>query len=73
MNNVGLQAGIFNPRNKLKKTYLVQVDSDPTKSGLNDLRERIMLNDGKSLPLSLRIIQEPPFLWKRNPPISYRK
>ena len=73
MNNVALQAGISNRRNKLKKTYLVQVDSDPTKSGLNDLRERIMLNDGKSLPLSLRIIQEPPFLRKRNPPISFRK
>ena len=58
MNNVALQAGISNRRNKLKKTYLVQVDSDPTKSGLNDLRERIMLNDGKSLPLSLRNIQE---------------
>ena len=73
MNNVALQAGISNPRNKLKKTYLVQVDSDPTESGLNYLREGVMVDDGKSLPLSLRNIQEPPFLWKRNPPISYRK
>ena len=68
-----LQAKISNPKYKLKKTYWTQVEGIPTEEGLHTLRNGILLSDGKSLPASVRIIKKPLSLWKRRPPIRYRK
>lgn len=67
-----LQARIADPRFKLPKTYLVQVEGEPQDTALERLRQGIALNDGMTLPAqAIRI--EPPELWPRDPPIRVRK
>ena len=67
-----LQARIAEPRFKLPKTYLVQVEGDPEDGDLEPLRKGVRLKDGMTLPAeALRI--DPPDLWPRDPPIRVRK
>ena len=67
-----LQARIADPRFKLPKTYLVQVEGDPTEPELEPLRQGVMLKGGMTLPAAVERIAEPD-LWPRTPPIRYRK
>lgn len=67
-----LQARIADPRFKLPKTYLVQVEGDPADDDLAPLRKGIMLKDGMTLPAAAERI-DPPGLWQRDPPIRARK
>ncbi|MFY8048483.1 MAG: pseudouridine synthase [Erythrobacter sp.] len=67
-----LQARIADPRFKLPKTYLVQVEGEPQEEALERLRQGVRLNDGMTLPAeALRIAA--PDLWPRDPPIRVRK
>jgi 23S rRNA pseudouridine2457 synthase len=68
----GLQARIANPRHKMEKTYLVQVEGAPTEADLAPLHRGITLNDGPTRPARARLIP-PPDLWKRDPPVRFRK
>ena len=45
-----LQARISNPRHKMAKTYLVQVEGTPTDAMLEALRQGIALTDGPTRP-----------------------
>lgn len=67
-----LQARIADPRFKLPKTYLVQVEGDPQSPSLDRLREGVLLNDGLTLPAEVERIDEPS-LWPRTPPIRVRQ
>jgi 23S rRNA pseudouridine2457 synthase len=67
-----LQARIADPRFKLPKTYLVQVEGDPQDDALAPLRKGVRLKDGMTLPADVERI-EAPDLWPRNPPIRERK
>ncbi len=67
-----LQARIADPKNKLPKTYLVQVEGAPTQADLQPLRDGVKLKDGPTRPAKTRLI-EPPALWTRDPPVRYRK
>jgi 23S rRNA pseudouridine2457 synthase len=67
-----LQARIAEPRFKLPKTYLVQVEGDPPDEALEPLRQGVRLKDGMTLPAEVRRI-DPPELWPRNPPIRVRQ
>jgi len=67
------QSLIAEPRNKLPKTYLAQVEGTPDEAALDKLRRGVLLNDGITLPAVVRLIAEPAFLWPRVPPIRYRK
>ncbi len=67
-----LQAHISNPRFKLAKTYLAQVEGDVTQHALEQLAQGITLKDGPTLPASARKINEPT-IWHRIPPIRERK
>jgi len=63
-----LQARIADPKFKLPKTYLVQVEGEPGDAALHQLRTGVMLKDGPTLPaLAERI--DAPALWPRDPPI----
>lgn len=68
-----LQALIADPRHKLAKTYLVQVEGEVTDEALAQLRRGVMLNDGPTLPCDARRIDEPEGLWERVPPVRFRK
>lgn len=67
-----LQARIADPRFKLPKTYLVQVEGAPDEAALQRLRQGVQLNDGPTRPAEVDAI-EPPDLWPRNPPVRFRK
>ena len=71
-NDGQLQARIADPKHKLPKTYWVQVEGEPTEEQLQQLREGVELNDGKTLPAEARALDEPQ-LWPRNPPVRFRK
>lgn len=67
-----LQARIANPRFKLQKTYLVQVEGDADDAALRALRRGVRLKDGVTRPARAERIEEPA-LWPRDPPIRVRK
>jgi 23S rRNA pseudouridine2457 synthase len=67
-----LQARIADPRFKLPKTYLVQVEGEVAEAGLTALRRGVRLKDGMTRPAEAERIAEPN-LWPRNPPVRFRK
>ncbi|WP_394177978.1 pseudouridine synthase [Yoonia maritima] len=67
-----LQAKIADPKHKLTKTYLVQVEGAPTDKDLQALRDGVTLKDGPTRPAKVRLI-DPPTLWERDPPVRFRK
>ena len=67
-----LQARIAEPRFKLPKTYLVQVEGDPQEGELERLARGVRLKDGMTLPAEVARIDAPD-LWPRDPPIRARK
>ncbi|HCB75118.1 MAG TPA: pseudouridine synthase [Sphingomonas bacterium] len=67
-----LQARIADPRFKMPKTYLVQVEGNPDAPALDQLRRGVRLKDGMTLPAEIARI-DPPDLWPRDPPIRVRK
>ncbi len=68
-----LQHQIAHPKNKMAKCYWVQVEGEPDERALNQLREGVVLKDGKTRPAEVRRIDEPAQLWPRDPPIRVRK
>ena len=67
-----LQARITDPRNKMRKVYLAQVEGAPTEEALAQLRKGVDLGDFVTQPAGARLIDEPENLWRRDPPIRYR-
>lgn len=68
-----LQARISDPKHKMSKTYWVQVEGVPDAQALKALAEGVELKDGLTLPARVKIIDEPPGLWPRDPPIRVRQ
>lgn len=67
-----LQARIADPRHKLPKRYLAQVENIPDEAALARLRGGLDLGDFRTLPATARLIDEPGFLWPRTPPVRFR-
>ncbi|MBP0633840.1 pseudouridine synthase [Cupriavidus sp. AcVe19-6a] len=67
-----LQARIADPRHKLEKTYLAQVEGIPDAAALARLRAGVDLGDFVTQPARARAIGEPEWLWARDPPVRYR-
>lgn len=73
LTNVGwLQHLIAEPRHKLPKTYLVQVEREPEANALQQLAKGVLLNDGMTQPAKVELIAAPT-VWERVPPIRERK
>ena len=70
--NGRMQARIADPRFKLAKTYLVQVEGEPNEAALDALRQGIRLKDGMTRPAEADRVADPA-LWPRDPPIRVRK
>jgi len=68
-----LQNKISSPKNKMKKTYWVQVDKAITQQAIEQLKKGVTLKDGLTKPAQAKIISEPENLWPRDPPVRYRK
>ena len=67
-----LQKRISAPRDKMPKTYLVQVEGIPTKEMLHRLAKGVLLKDGPTKPAAIARIPEPD-VWERVPPIRFRR
>ena len=72
-NDGTLQARISSPRFKMPKTYWVQVEGTPGDAALEALHAGVQLKDGLTLPAAAKLIDEPPGLWARNPPVRVRQ
>ena len=68
-----LQARIAHPKHKLAKTYWVQVEGTPSAAQLKSLQRGVALDGVPTRPAQARVIEEPPGLWPRDPPIRVRK
>ncbi|PZX29233.1 23S rRNA pseudouridine synthase [Cupriavidus phytorum] len=67
-----LQARIADPRHKLEKTYLAQVEGIPDANALARLRAGVDLGDFVTQPATVRAIEAPDWLWPRHPPVRFR-
>jgi 23S rRNA pseudouridine2457 synthase len=67
-----LQARIADPKFKMPKTYLVQVEGDAAPESLAALSRGVRLKDGLTLPAEAAVIPAPD-LWPRDPPVRFRK
>ena len=68
-----LQHEITDPKNKMQKTYWVQVEGEITDKAIAQLKNGIQLKDGPTKPAKAKKISEPEKLWPREPPIRERK
>jgi len=67
------QHRITDPRHKLPKTYYTQVEGEPGETVLQQLRSGIMLRDGLTRPAEASRMDEPAWLWPRDPPVRMRQ
>ncbi|WP_336221449.1 23S rRNA pseudouridine(2457) synthase RluE [Citrobacter amalonaticus] len=72
-NDGALQARLTQPGKRTGKIYYVQVEGEPTAEALEALRSGVTLNDGPTLPAGIESVDEPEWIWPRNPPIRERK
>lgn len=68
-----LQARISSPKFKLTKTYFALVERIPDDAALEQLRRGVELKDGLTRPAKADRVDEPEWLWERDPPVRYRK
>jgi 23S rRNA pseudouridine2457 synthase len=64
---------LTDPRHKGAKTYLVQVEGEPSEAQIEALRNGVVLNDGATRPARVQSVRTPKWLWPRNPPVRFRK
>lgn len=64
---------LTDPKFDHPKTYLVQVEREPTSEALEVLRRGVVLNDGRTRPADVELLAEPPGLPERSVPIRFRK
>lgn len=72
-NDGKLQAALTQPGKRTGKIYYVQVEGVPDTAAVEILRKGVELKDGPTLPAGAEIVDEPSWLWPRNPPIRERK
>jgi 23S rRNA pseudouridine2457 synthase len=68
-----LQHEITDPKNKMQKTYWVQIEGEITDEAIRQLKAGVILNDGPTKPAKAKKIPEPEGLWPRVPPVRERK
>ncbi|XKH00598.1 pseudouridine synthase [Marinobacter nauticus] len=67
-----LQHRIASPRNKMPKTYWVQVEGEIPDSAIEQLSQGVVLKDGATSPAKAQRIPEPD-VWPRTPPVRHRE
>lgn len=64
---------LTDPKFKLPKTYLVQIERIPSEQSLQRLRDGVMIEGRKTRPAKLRLLDDEPDIPPRSVPIRYRK
>jgi 23S rRNA pseudouridine2457 synthase len=65
---------LTDPRHKVAKTYLVQVEGLAHAAQMRQLQQGVLLNDGATAPAQAqRLAAAPAWLWPRDPPVRARK
>ncbi|MEL7119845.1 MAG: pseudouridine synthase [Bacteroidota bacterium] len=76
-NDKKLNAKLLHPKNKHRRTYLVQVDNIPTKEAIDQLSQGVDIKINKkihhTLPATATLLSNPPTLPDRDPPVRFRK
>ena len=72
-NDGALQAKLTQPGKRTGKIYYVQVEGAPGERDIQPLRDGVNLKDGPTLPAGVEIVEEPEWIWPRNPPVRERK
>jgi 23S rRNA pseudouridine2457 synthase len=70
--NGRLQHRLSDPKFQHPRTYWVQVERIPTPEALQQLRQGLVIQDYRSRPAQVQLL-DPPDLLPRDPPIRYRK
>ncbi len=68
-----LQAQISHPEYHKAKVYLAQVEYIPDRRAMLALRRGVTLKDGITAPAGAELVNEPDWLWSRNPTIRHRR
>jgi 23S rRNA pseudouridine2457 synthase len=66
------QARIAQPKSKMLKTYLAQVEGTINAQQVSALGDGIMLNDGRAQAFHVERVDPPPEVSERHPPVRYR-
>lgn len=64
---------LTDPRHEIEKTYLAQIEGEIDTASIEALQRGVVLNDGPTKPAHARLVDSPPWLWPRSPPIRVRK
>lgn len=68
-----LQHRLCHPRFRHPRTYWTQVERIPDAASLEKLRTGVSIRDYTTLPAQVELMDQPPKLPSRNPPIRFRK
>ncbi len=72
-NDGQLQHRLAHPRFGHKRTYWVQVERIPDADAIKRLQTGVEIQDYRTQPAEVRLLQQEPQLPERNPPIRFRK
>ncbi len=72
-NDIEFSNFITHPENKIEKEYHVQVEGLPSEDNLKPIFNGIKTNSEFYKPAFAELMNEPEYLWDRNPPIRFRK
>ena len=64
---------IIEPKFEHPRTYLVQVERIPTENDLEKLRKGVRIQEAKTKPAKVRMLEQEPVVPPREPPIRSRK
>ena len=64
---------VANPRGKIWKSYLVQVERIPQPSALKQLRRGVVIRHQRTRPAKVSLLELEPTVWPRPIPIRFRK
>lgn len=67
-----LNQQITHPKHKQYKSYVLQVEGEISDQAIAQLQQGIHLKDGLTLPAKASKIENPAWLWQRDPPIRER-
>jgi 23S rRNA pseudouridine2457 synthase len=69
----GLIKRLLDPDRGHKRQYLVQVEGEIMTEALEKLEAGVMISDYRTKPCAAKRVEEPAWLWPREPPIRMRK